>query len=85
MSDPRPSVVAMIIDCGSCSVAGAACGDCVVTVLLGAPGHAAQADVPDAHAPALRVLAESGLVPPLRLVQGVDSRLQGGAAGRVAG
>lgn len=77
MSDPLPSVAAMIIDCGSCSVAGAACGDCVVTVLLGAPGPAATADLPDAHAPALRVLADSGLVPPLRLVSGEAGRAAG--------
>lgn len=60
----------MIIDCGSCAVAGPACGDCVVTVLLGMPGAPAAPEVPDTHAPALAVLAESGLVPPLRLVRG---------------
>ena len=60
----------MIIDCGSCAVAGLACDDCVVSVLLGAPSlespqiHA----VADEHAAALSVLADSGLVPPLRLV-----------------
>ena len=27
----------MIIDCGTCAVAGLACGDCVVSVLLGVP------------------------------------------------
>jgi hypothetical protein len=27
----------MIIDCGTCAVAGLACGDCVVSVLLGMP------------------------------------------------
>jgi hypothetical protein len=27
----------MIIDCGTCAVAGPACGDCVVSVLLGIP------------------------------------------------
>jgi hypothetical protein len=59
----------MIIDCGSCALAGLACDDCVVSVLLGAPsGEAAVADVCDDHAAALTVLADSGLVPPLRLV-----------------
>ena len=100
----------MIIDCGSCSVAGAACDDCVVTVLLGIPevpsldhsgpaapmtvslradGHEVEVasgsaatsaseslsgptggptDLPDEHAAALAVLADSGLIPPLRLV-----------------
>ncbi len=77
----------MIIDCGSCVVAGLACDDCVVSVLLGVPavparssegdgvgGHAAGAgstDLPDEHAAAVAVLAESGLVPPLRLVRDV--------------
>lgn len=54
----------MIIDCDGCGVRGDACGDCVVAVLLGAP--------PDLQADeqrALGVLAEAGLVPPLRLVE----------------
>lgn len=59
----------MIIDCDSCAVAGPACEDCVVTVLLGIPEvPSRQADLPDTHAAAVAVLAESGLVPPLRLV-----------------
>jgi hypothetical protein len=74
----------MIIDCGTCSVAGLACGDCVVSVLLGAPealdlpsgpvGDMTESPllplvhVEDEHAAALEVLAGSGLVPPLRLV-----------------
>ena len=80
----------MIIDCGSCAVAGLACDDCLVSVLLGAPDFGATestvpsasgdlpliplssvsavTDVEDEHAAALAVLADSGLVPPLRLV-----------------
>ena len=60
----------MIIDCGTCAVAGLACGDCVVSVLLGAPEVPTLpvTDVADEHAAALTVLADSGLVPPLRLV-----------------
>ena len=54
----------MIIDCGTCEVAGAACADCVVTVLLGPPSL----ELIDEHAAAVAVLADSGLVPPLRLV-----------------
>jgi hypothetical protein len=34
----------MIIDCDGCAVRGAACGDCVIGVLLGAPAAAAPAD-----------------------------------------
>ncbi len=72
----------MIIDCGSCIVAGPACDDCVVSVLLGVPevplrtspeGAAGglATDLPDEHAAAVAILAESGLVPPLRLVRDV--------------
>jgi hypothetical protein len=57
----------MIIDCDSCAAAGPACGDCVVSVLLGAPEGPLRR-VADEHAEALGVLADSGLVPPLRLV-----------------
>ena len=37
MSDPVPSLACMVIDCDSCQMAGLACHDCVVTVLLGTP------------------------------------------------
>ncbi|HEY4421386.1 MAG TPA: hypothetical protein VGN22_17810 [Pseudonocardia sp.] len=71
----------MIIDCDSCAVRGDACGDCVIGVLLGAPGRQAagsesenlpsgapklQLDAPERRA--LDVLADQGLVPRLRLV-----------------
>jgi hypothetical protein len=76
----------MIIDCGSCAVAGPACDDCVVSVLMGIPEVPLRSadlplgstdlplgstDLPDDHAAAVAVLAESGLVPPLRLVRDV--------------
>lgn len=54
----------MIIDCGSCEVRGRACGDCVVSALLGGPPD----ELDDGECAAIDVLAESGLVPPLRLV-----------------
>ena len=57
----------MLIDCDSCEVRGLACGDCVVTALLGAPPEGVVLD--DEERRALEVLAGSGLVPPLRLVQ----------------
>jgi hypothetical protein len=60
----------MLIDCDTCAVRGPACGDCVVTVLLGAPparsGDGMELD--GAEQTALAVLAGSGLVPPLRLL-----------------
>ena len=80
MSAPGHSVPDMIIDCGSCAVAGLACGDCVVTVLLGMPevrpagiGEPAAPGVPELpeeHVAAVAALAASGLGPPLRLVRG---------------
>lgn len=68
----------MIIDCDTCQVRGAACGDCVIGVLMGAPAPAGgdpelpsgapivQLDAPEQRA--LAMLAEQGLVPRLRLV-----------------
>lgn len=57
------------IDCDTCVVRGLACHDCVVTVLLGPPPELA---FDDEERRALDVLAEGGLVPPLRLVEAVD-------------
>lgn len=56
----------MLIDCDGCAVRDLACGDCVVTVLLGAPPGALEVD--EGEAKALGVLADSGLVPRLQLV-----------------
>ena len=67
---------AMHIDCDSCTVRGAACSGCVVTVLLGMPQSGVEWD--DAEQQAVGVLAASGLVPPLRLVRAVDHRRQAG-------
>jgi hypothetical protein len=49
-------------------VRGLACHDCVVTVLLGPPP---ELTIDDDERRALDVLADSGLVPPLRLVEPV--------------
>ena len=57
------------IDCDTCEVRGLHCHDCVVTVLLGPPP---ELTFDDEEQRALDVLAESGLVPPLRLVRPVD-------------
>jgi hypothetical protein len=62
----------MLIDCDTCAVRGPACGDCVVTVLLGAPPAGVELD--GAERAAIAVLAGSGLVPPLRLVPTEPSR-----------
>ena len=60
----------MIIDCDSCEVRGLACGDCVVTALLGAPPGGMEID--DGERAAIDALAGSGLVPPLRLVLAIE-------------
>ncbi len=57
------------IDCDTCLVRGLACHDCVVTVLLGPPP---ELTIDDEELRALDVLADEGLVPPLRLVRPVD-------------
>ncbi len=56
----------MVIDCDRCMVRGPACGDCVVSVLLGGPPDAVTID--PAERDALDALAGGGLIPPLRLV-----------------
>ncbi len=57
------------IDCDSCVVRGLSCHDCVVTVLLGPPPEFGF-DTEEEHA--LSVLADSGLVPPLRMVTALE-------------
>jgi hypothetical protein len=56
----------MLIDCDGCAARGPGCPDCVVTVLLGASPHRVELD--EVECQALAVLADGGLVPPLRLV-----------------
>src|SRR5207249_3912625 len=73
-SDPRRSVTAdqdgeeqtMLIDCDRCAARGPGCPDCVVTVLLGGPRQGLELD--EVERQALAVLADGGLVPPLRLM-----------------
>jgi hypothetical protein len=54
----------MMIDCGRCRMRGNGCRDCVVPVLQPpiVPAFLGQAEVR-----ALGVLADAGLIPPLRL------------------
>jgi hypothetical protein len=56
----------MLIDCDSCRMRGIACGDCVISLLLGADHDSP--DLDEAEAAAFGVLAAGGLTPPLRLV-----------------
>ena len=54
----------MIIDCDQCEMRDVACDDCVVTALMGtSTGEEIGGETVDA----LRVLADGGLVPPLRM------------------
>ena len=55
----------MLIDCQTCVVRDIECGDCVVTALLGPMPTSIEQD-----APVLQVLADAGLVKPLRLIKG---------------
>lgn len=55
----------MRIDCDSCEVKPLACSDCVVTVLLGSAPEGVELDSEEQAA--IDVLAQIGLVPPLRL------------------
>jgi hypothetical protein len=68
----------VLIDCDSCAVRGLACGDCVVTVLLGISPAGVELD--DAEQAAISVLADQGLVPPLRLVAALTPEAVGNSA-----
>jgi hypothetical protein len=54
----------MIIDCDRCEMRNIACDDCVVTALL---GEVPTDELGGETAVALGVLADGGLVPPLRM------------------
>lgn len=55
----------MLVDCARCVVRGDACSDCVISVILdGAPRTEVELDPTERRA--LSVLADYGLVPPLR-------------------
>lgn len=69
---PSAAAEPVLVDCDRCSVRGAGCPDCVVTFLLGGPPDDVQLDADERRA--LDVLASAGLVPPLRMVEAVDSR-----------
>ena len=76
----------MIIDCDSCQVRPLACGDCVVSYVLGPMPWAAGDGMVDEERAALAVLADSGLLPPLRLVPRSDDRhIEGNDDGHAEG
>ena len=59
----------MIVDCDSCIMKDLACGDCVVTMLLGD----AQVSVSE-HSGVFEVLAQAKLTAPLRLIVNEEHR-----------
>ncbi len=62
----------LVVDCGQCVIRStAACQDCFVTVLLGAPSQEQEFAADEVKA--IEALADAGLVPPLRLVVATDS------------
>lgn len=74
----------MIIDCSDCLMRDIACSDCVVTVLLGAPGmpegtgeawvgRPPRIALEQEELGAMDVLAQGGLVPALKLVVNDDN------------
>jgi hypothetical protein len=64
----------VLIDCDACAMRGPGCQDCVVTVVLGLSAErSTPLRIDDEEQAALATLAESGLVPPLRLVHAVSS------------
>lgn len=65
----------MIVDCDRCVVRGDACGDCVITVLLGSPPGGVRFDATERRA--IDALAGAGLVPQLRLVPGETAERPG--------
>jgi len=72
----------MHVDCDTCAVKGRACSSCVVTVVFGSTPDGIEWD--ETEREALGVLADSGLIPPLRLVSerlvplGLPSRREAG-------
>lgn len=62
------------VDCDRCAVRGRGCSDCVISVLLGVPEgeRASGVDLAPDERAALAVLADSGLLPPLRIVEAVS-------------
>jgi hypothetical protein len=64
MRSKQGTETGMIIDCDTCVVRGLACGDCVVSVLLGAPPNV---EIDAFEQQAIDTLGRAGIVPRLRL------------------
>lgn len=55
----------MLIDCEKCEARDVGCDDCVVSVMLGNPAEGREIGAGERRA--LDILADGGMVPPLRL------------------
>jgi hypothetical protein len=55
----------MLIDCEKCELRNVGCADCVVSFMLSDPVETVE--ISDSERRALDVLAEGGMLPPLRL------------------
>ena len=64
----------LVIDCATCTARPAACNGCVVSFMLGSPQGA---ELKSEDVRVLDVLADSGLVPPLRLVPPESGKMAG--------
>lgn len=64
----------MLVDCDTCVAKPAACSDCVVSVLLGPPQDRR---LQSEEQRVIAVLSDSGLVPPLRLIQDGSGKMAG--------
>jgi hypothetical protein len=58
----------MLIDCDTCAMRDIACSDCVVTLLLDRPAVPAMPEFDEDECRAVDLLAQAGLIAPLRLV-----------------
>ena len=71
MSVAGPTVSLMIIDCDTCTMRDVACGDCVVTILIGPPPNS---NLEAEEARVIDLLASRGMIPPLRYENIQDSQ-----------
>jgi hypothetical protein len=64
MRNEKRDEIGITIDCDTCVVRGLACGDCVVSVLLGVPPNV---EIDALEQRAIDTLGRAGIVPRLRL------------------
>lgn len=60
----------MFIDCDRCELRNVGCADCVVSVMLADPDD--ELEIGEAERRALRILADGGMIPPLRMTISID-------------